>query len=221
MTMAGKRPTSNGKCHLCGAVFSKAAMTGHLKACKKKAGGVETTRKAAFHLVVEGRYLPEYWMHLEVPAEATLDTLDRFLRDTWLECCGHMSEFEIEGTRYTVEPMDIDDESMDVKLKDVLTPGMKFEHTYDFGSSTYLRLKVVSEAASALKKNEVRVLARNEPPVIPCDKCGKPATQVCTQCMYAGEGWLCEACAAQHDCEDPMFLPVVNSPRVGVCGYTG
>jgi hypothetical protein len=82
-------------------------------------------------------------------------------------------------------------------------------------------LKVISEGASALKKNEIRVLARNEPPVIPCDKCGKPATQVCTQCMHAGEGWLCDACAAQHDCEDPMFLPVVNSPRVGVCGYTG
>ncbi len=91
-------------------------------------------------------------MHLEVPAEATLDTLDRFLRDTWLECCGHMSEFEIEGTRYTVEPMDIDDESMDAKLKDVLTPGMKFEHTYDFGSSTHLRLKVVSEDASCAEE---------------------------------------------------------------------
>jgi len=223
--MAGKRPTSNGKCNLCGAVFAKAAMTSHLKSCKKKAGGSEapqkTAKRKAFHLVAEGRYLPEYWMHLEVPAEATLDTLDGFLRNTWLECCGHMSEFEIEGRRYSVEPMDMDGEFMDVKLKDVLTPGMRFDHVYDFGSSTHLRLKVVSEDESALKGNEIRVLARNEPPVIPCDNCGKPAAQVCTQCMYSGKGWLCEECAAKHDCSDPIFLPVVNSPRVGVCGYTG
>jgi len=236
--MTGKRPTSNGKCDLCGAVFSKAAMTGHLKSCKKKAGRGEATgkltKKEAFHLVVEGRYQPEYWMHLEVPAQATLDTLDRFLRDTWLECCGHLSEFEIDGRRYSAEPMDlmmglmddlpnVDDGSMDVKLKDVLTPGMKFEHAYDFGSTTHLRLKVVSKDESPLKPDEIRVLARNEPPTIPCANCGKPATQVCTQCMYSeeGEGWLCDECASKHDCEEPMFLPVVNSPRVGVCGYAG
>ena len=85
-------------------------------------------------------------MHLEVPADATIDTLDRFLRDTWLECCGHMSEFEIEGTRYSVEPIDFDDRFMDVKLKDVLSPGMKFYHAYDFGSTTHLTLKVVARA---------------------------------------------------------------------------
>ncbi len=223
--MSGKTPASDGKCSLCGNVFGKAPMTSHLKSCKKKTSGSETPPKTgkrkAFHLVVEGRHLPEYWMHLEVPAEATLEAMDRFLRDTWLECCGHLSEFEIEGSRYLVEPLDFDDKPMDVKLKDVLSPGMKFEHTYDFGSSTYLRLKVVSEEESALKRNEIQVLARNEPPVIPCDECGKPATQVCTQCMYVGEGWLCEECAAKHDCGEPMFLPVVNSPRVGVCGYAG
>jgi hypothetical protein len=234
--MAGKRPTSNGRCSLCGAVFSKAAMSAHLKSCRKKTGSAQATEKPAkrraFHLVVEGRYQPEYWMHLEVPAEAALDTLDRFLRDIWLECCGHLSEFEIQGVRYSAEPVDFmpvlmgeeegsDETGMEVRLKDVLTPGMKFEHAYDFGSTTHLRLRVVSEGASSLKPNEIKVLARNEPPVIPCVVCGKPATQVCTQCLYSGSGWLCEECAARHDCEDPMFLPVVNSPRVGVCGYTG
>ena len=223
--MARKRPTSNGKCDLCGAVFSKSAMTTHLRSCKKKARASEAPQKAAkrraFHLIVEGRDLPEYWMHLEVPAEAMLGSLDRFLRDTWLECCGHMSEFEIEGTRYPNEPMDVDDESMDARLKEVLTPGMKFDYVYDFGSSTYLRLKVVSEDASDLKRNEIRVLARNEPPVIPCGNCGKPATQVCQECAYSEEGWLCAECAAKHDCDEWMLLPVVNSPRVGVCGYAG
>ncbi len=220
--MAREKTVSSGKCNLCGGIFGKAAMTSHLKSCRKKQASSEKPKKTAtFHLVVEGRYQPEYWMHLDVPANATLDTLDRFLRDTWLECCGHMSEFEIKGTRYTVEPMDMDDEGMDVKLKDVLSPGMTFLHAYDFGSTTHLKLKVVSGYESDATGKKVRILARNEPPAIPCGHCGKPAVQVCMECSYSKEGWLCEEHAATHECGDESFLPVVNSPRVGVCGYAG
>jgi hypothetical protein len=197
-------------------------MTTHLRSCRKKQPVPEKPKKAqVFHLLVEGRYQPEYWMHLEIPANATLDTLDRFLRDTWLECCGHMSEFEIQGTRFTVEPMEVDDEGMDVKLKDVLEPKMAFLHAYDFGSTTNLKLKVVSGYEIDRMDKKVHILARNEPPVIPCGVCGKPATKICTECSYLAEGWLCDACAGEHECGEEMFLPVVNSPRTGVCGYTG
>jgi hypothetical protein len=64
-----------------------------------------TTAWMAFHNVVDEGYLVGdeveegedskhgdlhiYWMHLEVAAGTTLTILDRFLRDTWLECCGH------------------------------------------------------------------------------------------------------------------------------------
>src|SRR4030042_1470894 len=137
--MAREKVVSSGKCSLCGGTFDKAAMTRHLKTCEQKMESSKAGRKTkhAFHLLVEGRYQPEYWMHIEAPADATLDTLDRFLRDTWLECCGHMSEFEIEGTRYPVEPMDLGDESMDVKLRDVLSPGTKFTYVYVFGSTPH------------------------------------------------------------------------------------
>ena len=55
------------------------------------------------HLVVEGYRLPMYWMHLQVAFETTLATLDRFFRDTWLECCGHLSVFRIGGYNYYVD----------------------------------------------------------------------------------------------------------------------
>jgi len=64
--------------------------------------------------VVEGSYLPYYWMHLELPANATLEDLDSFLRDIWLECCGHLSAFRIEGKEYLSEPSEFDEEGMDV-----------------------------------------------------------------------------------------------------------
>ncbi len=225
--MAGrKRVASKGKCNLCGGVFDKSAMTRHLAACRQKNDGAASGKRAgpatAFHLLVEGRYLPQYWMHLEVPARASLELLDGFLRDVWLECCGHMSAFRIEGITYSAPPMDeFEDEDMDVPLSEVIRGGLKFHHEYDFGSTTHLVLKVVSEEETTLKGKAVRVLARNEPPAISCSECGRPAEQVCGQCLYEGKGWLCKACAREHACGAEMLLPVVNSPRVGVCGYTG
>ena len=223
------RQTSKGQCNLCGGTFSKSAMSKHLKSCKQKQTDAATSspdqvsrNEQVFHLVVEDRYSPDYWLHFEVPADANLAVLDRFLRDIWLECCGHMSMFTIQDKRYSVAPMaEFDEKSMKAKLDKLLMPGMKFYHEYDFGSTTHLRLKVVSKEIKEINDKSVEVLARNEPPSYPCESCDKAATFVCSQCIYSGEGCLCDECAAEHECGEDMLLPIVNSPRVGVCGYTG
>jgi len=225
------RAQSKGKCIFCKEEFSKSQMTRHLQNCKKRGteAGPGKGRKPKpgrlFHLVVEGRYLPEYWLHLEIPAEAALYDLDQFLRETWLECCGHMSAFIIEGEDYNIAGAAFmgGGHGMKVKLSQVLRPGLQFFHDYDFGTTTNLALKVVSEREGEIGKDWVNLLAMNNPPLIPCVKCGKPATQVCAVCADAGEGWVCDACAPSHDCGEgeDMFLPVVNSPRVGQCAYTG
>ena len=219
------RQTSQGKCNLCGKTFSKQAMTRHLDKCKQEHSQRDTGTKRILHLQVEGRHAREYWLHIEMPADAKLQDLDRFLRKIWLECCGHLSAFTIAGQTYDVSPegdpwSGRKPKGMSAKLGDVLEPGVKFEHEYDFGSTTELALKVVAQRQGALKS--IVILARNDPPNIPCGVCGKPAAQVCTQCMYEGpKGWLCEEHALEHECGEDYFLPVVNSPRVGVCGYTG
>ena len=131
-------------------------MSRHLASCEQRAAvqleassrqKVQKTR--AFHVVVEGYRLPMYWMHLEIAAGATLATLDRFLRDTWLECCGHLSAFEIEGVRYAVDAgmydWDTGGKSMRVRLDGVLNPGQTCSYEYDFGSTTELTVKVISE----------------------------------------------------------------------------
>jgi hypothetical protein len=33
--------------------------------------------------------------------------------------------------------------------------------------------------------------------------------------------FYCDKCLTKHECGDEMSLPVVNSPRMGVCGYCG
>src|SRR5437773_2451376 len=104
------RQSSKGTCTFCHRELSKASMTRHLESCERRAAiqaEARSHQKAqktrTFHLVVEGYRLPMYWMHLEVAAGTTLATLDHFLRDTWLECCGHLSAFTIGGVRYSVD----------------------------------------------------------------------------------------------------------------------
>lgn len=224
------RFTSYGTCVLCGKRTSKGAMTRHLATCPSEHEAAPRERPSRlYRLRVEDDYSPFFWLDLEMKAGAKLEDLDNFLRRIWLECCGHMSAFNIEGVSYSVLPDGAmfggftDERSMDVKLDDALTAGTVFHHTYDFGTSTELKLWVVDEREGRIGREPLRVLSRNDPPVWACEICGEPATQICGMCMYETDNpFYCEDHAEDHDCvEEEMLLPVVNSPRMGMCGYTG
>jgi Plasmid pRiA4b ORF-3-like protein len=228
------RQISKGRCTFCHRELSKASMTRHLASCEQRvalqaeAGSHQKAQKTkAFHLVVEGYRLPMYWMHLQVAAGITLATVDRFLRGTWLECCGHLSVFRIGGLNYYVDGdqdaywWDMRRKNMQVKLEEVLSPGQTCSYEYDFGSTTELLVKVLSEYEVDMKGKVIQILARNSLSIIPCDGCGELATSFCTHCIDEDKGYLCDACAKQHVCSEKMILPRVNSPRAGVCGYTG
>ena len=218
-----------GTCSLCGGRFGRASMTRHLEKCGQSqsppasAKQAKRPAKGSFHLFVQGRHAKQYWMHLDAPVDTPLGDLDSFLRRTWLECCGHLSQFNIGGKVYALEPMKEEgDLGMGAKLSRVLHPGMVFTHEYDFGSTTELTLKVLGPWERGTAKGAIELLAQNDAPEVTCDQCKtQPATQVCTTCQWQGGGWLCETCAADHECGLDMCLPVVNSPRVGVCGYSG
>jgi hypothetical protein len=88
-------------------------------------------------------------------------------------------------------------------------------------TTTELALKVIGEREGQARGAVVQIMARNDPPVWPCEVCGEPAVKVCPMCQYEGKGWVCKKHARQHECGEEMLLPVVNSPRTGECAYTG
>lgn len=226
-----------GKCSFCGGIFPKSGMTNHLELCEqRKMSSMKPSQEQnskhrhtrIFHLVVEGSKQPQYWMHLDVPADIKLQKLDDFLRKTWVECCGHLSAFTIDKIRYEQDFGDSKAiyyleklKNMNIRLGTILYDGLKFHYEYDFGTTTCLTLRVLSEREEESKDKSIQILARNESPQIICEMCGKLATQVCPECIYEGNGWFCDKCAQEHECGEDMMLPVVNSPRVGMCGYTG
>lgn len=208
---------SEGICNFCKKTFSGRGMAKHLEACPERKKALENEKGKGKVFLVKASSDP-YWVFFEVNATSTLETVDDFLRDLWLECCGHLSCFTIDDEEYMSNPWD-DYKGMNVKLGKVIAPGKEFLHEYDFGSTTELDMKCISEREGTIKG--IQILARNNPPEFFCDECGKPATQICPECAWDDKGFLCDSCAEDHECGEEMLLPVVNSPRMGVCGYTG
>ncbi|MFZ4394123.1 MAG: hypothetical protein ACOYOU_00695 [Kiritimatiellia bacterium] len=216
-----------GACTLCHASIPKAQATRHVTACLKARLLDADRQVTALHLRVQGRYHPEYWMHLEIASAWTLHDLDDFLRRTWLECCDHLSRFTIGGTFYARTPFNESlsgrhEKSMDAKLYKAIPPGTEFTHEYDYGSTTHLVLRSIGAHKATLGDVGIRVLARNAPIEVLCVKCRTAATIV-------EAGWnglnrdrcFCQDCADSEIGDEGMRLPIVNSPRVGVCGYCG
>jgi hypothetical protein len=204
-------------------------MTTHLKTCLKREIAASKSAGApvsCFRLVIAAPYDPAYWLHLEARGDATFGKLDRVLRDIWLECCGHMSAFRFPRKAARIPVWEDFDAGMASEKRMMKEPlgkhlraGVTLDYEYDFGSTTCLSLRVVDEYARPSMDSDFRLLARNEPPDYACAVCGKSATQVCNAC---GEGIpLCGRCGKKHECGEDMLLPMVNSPRVGVCGYCG
>jgi hypothetical protein len=201
---------SMGTCKKCGQEFDKKAMRTHLSQCvpSPKAGAEETI----IQLLVEAPGMPEYWLYVEGKASASLDPLDQFLRDIWVECCEHLSAFSEKRQEVPWR----------TKLGDYFSrTNRKIDYEYDFGSTTELTIKAVGRRQGALGRSAIELLARNNPLPWKCSKCGKPAEVLCQYCMEE-DSFFCAEHAEEHGCaSSDEYLPVVNSPRMGVCGYTG
>ena len=122
----------------------------HLQTCKKRVDLYEKAKKTEkyFELLLYGAYNKDYWLIIQIKENATLDDLDRFIRDIWVECCGHLIVFEIVGVSYEREPDD------------------------DFGSTTEIMVKVLDHYSAQKQNEKVVILSRNNPPEFACSICG-------------------------------------------------
>jgi hypothetical protein len=348
---SASKAVSNGICAFCKAEVAKNKITQHLRFCKQRLADIaaqeaksQETKERLFHILAEGRYNPQYWLHFEVPADGPLWLLDDFLKDMWIDDLDHLSSFTIGDTHYRyeyedgffpfsrveeteaqeteeeeiseeeaekelrelidevisrfgesyadfigtsldTEPLmdewmaelkkprslyelidflkvelariekedraawkeaqqvspeerrkkyfimhyrklivaklldDVEDRSLDVLLERVLKVGQKFFYIYDFGSSTYINLRVIGEREGIVhdEKDPVQLLARNTASAFSCVVCGKPATLVAVGYFTSSiEGSVyCTECADKH-VEEGRTLPISNSPRTGV-----
>ncbi len=216
--------SSKGTCGFCKAEVPKNGITKHLSACPGRKSVVEKAERRRvssellFHLRVQDASQSEFWLDLEMRGTSSLEDLDYYLRGIWLECCGHLSRFSVGGWRG-------DEISESRKIGEVFKFRTELTHIYDFGTSSETLIKAMGmREGKPINSYPIYLMARNLMPESKCMKCGEPAVWLCMECLIEEERWgtLCGKHAKTHPHDNyggPLKL--VNSPRLGMCGYDG
>jgi len=219
-----RRKQSRGKCAFCGREMTRGSLVRHLKACPQRQEAISEANQGSgkeqilYHLQVQDAWWGDFWLHLEMKGSATLADLDHYLRAIWLECCGHLGQFSVGG--WSGEEI-----SKKRRIEEVFKPGLEFTHIYDFGTSSETLIKAVdARKGKSLTPRPIFLMARNDPPEAQCVECGKPDSWLCLKCIHELEeaGTLCDEHAQRYPHDDyGAPIPLVNSPRVGMCRYVG
>ncbi len=104
-----------------------------------------------------------------------------------------------------------------VTVGDMAEMADQWDYEYDYGSTTYLRIQVMARYQGPAPDPEepIRILSRNYKPDIRCAQCDAPAEYWDPE---DGTPWCAEHLPAE---KAERALPIVNSPRTGVCAYDG
>ena len=153
---------SRGRCHLCGREARADDAAQHVRTCL-----IDQIQKRYTIPEMDERYARNqpiiiwvrseqrrHWVVLAVQPTTSLRQLDQFLRNHWLECCGHMSHFQVGNVQYSAcvsgpgdppwfdtDLAEPDEQHMVHTIEESITPGQRFQHEFDYGHTTNLDLE--------------------------------------------------------------------------------
>ena len=204
------------KCYYCNKELTERTIKRHMKNCSEMKNSIDEKRiddkeqRNQFIIAIKPKYAGnEYCIYLSIDGTLGLVHIDQFIRDIWVECCGHLSGFKIRDKFYQ-------DNQMNTQLNDILNIDEKFEYEYDFGSTTCLVLDVVNIIEVPSSFSQIEIIARNHEIKHMCEICGAEAKYF----NYEKDEWECGNCI-DEDSDIIMEFDYCNSPRDGVCGYEG
>lgn len=239
-----------GICVACGQMIAGSNCKKHLFFCSKMLNYLtknqynimnpENTQNhftPGYILKIVDFYRPQlYWIYVSAPSNLSLRDLDIYLRAFWLQCCSHMSCFTgNDGKEYfphlfsniTFPNFENHFLMSNYSIEDFFGNNTTSYYSFDFGDTTKLQITVIEQINNAPKQRFI-LLIQNEQPNYYCDLCSEQL--IITYCDNC-EKSFCEKCNQEYhgkaeankmNC-DPQTscLPIINSPRVGKCGYRG
>jgi len=185
-----------GNCYRCNKKVDINDVPSHAQKCNEL-----KDNECVIGVISEGVSGKLYWVGMICTTNTKLSHIETFLKDIWLYCCPHRSTFSYNKK---------------ATLMDVIKKTGKMErimYEYDMGSTTSAVIQVLKHNEACVlntaKKATITLVCQNRAPLMKCVDCKKKAVSV-------GEnGGKCGVCADEED------LPLLNSPRTGVCGYDG
>ena len=194
---------TQSQCLGCRKTLNTKAARNHLKTCIEKAEiPPGRTPKPMFLVSATAGFNDTntvYALYTLMPNNATLRDIDELLRETWLECCGHLSSFDSGGTRFVSDGFNTglfgyQDPSFDHRAAQAIPPDSEAEYQYDMGSTTCLTVRVQpapEQARAWLAQHDIdpgSPVLQNLMPEL-CDRCGQEASHfrpeevLCTSCL--------------------------------------
>ena len=199
-------------CKFCNKKFGKKAFDTHLSECISNSQNNKSGYLIEFMSQSEITN-KDYSIFAIFGTKCKFSHIDNFLKRIWCECCGHMSTLDV------YESIN-DDELIQKEIKfDILISkyelAYQFTYEYDMGTTTTIYFRIVKKLDGNDNNLNIDLVYQNEPFKLKCKfKCKKEA-------LYTYEyDIICEECKNNVD-EPECVLHIVNSPRVGMCGYEG
>ncbi len=209
----------NGRCYFCNREGTQTILKNHFSKCVPYQKSLEQGENIYYMLRIEDSFNPDYWLFINMKSTSKLSSLDGFLRKIWLECCNHTSQFSFSESGYPIPFSRKIDQVFLLDSDKILKT--KLHYKYDFDNPTTLTINPMSIFKSIYHKKNIMLMARNILHEFKCS-CQKQAEFICTKCQYGNKNpFLCKECASTHKCGTEALLPVVNSPRMGICKYDG
>jgi hypothetical protein len=148
-----------------------------------------------------------YYIYASIGTKCEFSNIDKFLRETWCECCGHLSTFTDDD----------DNELPKSKKIEECNVGDIFLYEYDMGTTTMISMEIIGKFnENDSNESEINIINRNLPPIVKCYNCKEDAT------LYNSETdkIICKECRIKLRLKRNKFIMnIVNSPRTCMCGY--
>jgi len=192
-------------CQLCKKSFGCKQIYVHYAVCIAE----KYTQEYSGHYVVSflsrGMCNNQYYIYAIINPKTTFATIDNYLRNKWLNCCGHLSNFECEKKQI----------SKRATFKTYADKDIIYE--YDMGSTTTIYMQksiLIKSDKEPLKTTYLHNVLQNDPFKFNCKICDKPASY--------HDGVYQFVCETHKDKADNYLLTqIVNSPRMGERCFDG
>lgn len=146
-----------------------------------------------------------YYIYAIINPKTTFATIDNYLRNKWLKCCGHISNFVCEKKQI----------SKRATFKTYADKDIIYE--YDMCSTTYVYMQnslLIKSDKQPLKTTYLQNVLQNDPFNFNCILCDKPASY--SDCMLQ---FFCQT--HKNKANKHMLNQIVNSPRMGQHCFEG
>lgn len=195
---------TQGRCYLRGLKTDLESMAKHLQTEHLTDEAVQET--CLVEVAAEDR---AYWLFLDMPLTATLESLDAFLREIWFECADHTGVFMLEQD---------ENERLELHMPiSVLQTGQTIRHRYTGMYPTNAKITILGRMNRPAQPEPLRLMARNVMYMIKCSLCDSFADAY--DDFNGIPDFLCADCCDVYQLTADGVIK--NTPAMGKCVNCG